>query len=348
MRRGIVILLGFIVVGIWASTALAAAPATTSTETVTTTATDPLGGFIEVCKQSAGTPAATGNFQFTITDSFGTSTVVNVAVGLCSGPIAVSTGTAVVVENGSLSALDTTGAVSSTPSTTYITASAAGVGPSGATGSQTGPFTFTVSVPASTNGTLGTVRVTYTDSINQGYLEVCKTIVSGSGLAGSWTFSVTGGNGETASETVAEGSCSDPFLMPIGFVKVQETGDLAENVTAITATRNNGTVNAVASVNLSTSTVVTNVVAQPVPGDTGQETLVTFQNGSVSLKLCKWVSGSPTPSTGPYTFSWSAELGPVESPRLRVGRAEPRRFRLGRRSLVTGQWLPGRSVLGRW
>ena len=86
--------------------------------------------------------------------------------------------------------------------------------------------------------TLGTVRVTYTDSINQGYLEICKTIVSGSGLSGNWTFTVTGGNGETATETVQASTCSDPFLMPIGEVKVQETGDMAENVTAITATRN--------------------------------------------------------------------------------------------------------------
>ena len=178
--------------------------------------------------------------------------------------------------------------------------------------SQTGPFTFTVSVPASTNGTLGTVRVTYTDSINQGYMEVCKTIVSGSGLTGNWTFSITGGNSETASETVPAGSCSDPFLMPIGYVKVQETGDLAENVTAITATRNNGTVNAVDSSNLSTQTLVTDVVAPPAAGDTSQETLATFQNDSVSLKLCKWVTGG-LPAGASYTFAWSAS-GPVGPP----------------------------------
>ena len=39
-----------------------------------------------MCKQSSGTPAATGNFQFTVTDSFGAVTPVTVAVGLLQRP----------------------------------------------------------------------------------------------------------------------------------------------------------------------------------------------------------------------------------------------------------------------
>ena len=52
MRRGIVLLFGFVVAGFFANAALA-------------TATDPLGGFVEICKTSAPAPnAVTGAFEF--------------------------------------------------------------------------------------------------------------------------------------------------------------------------------------------------------------------------------------------------------------------------------------------
>jgi len=288
-----VFLLGLLVMGVFANQALAGTSWTRD-------------GYIKVCKQSTGSPAATGNFQFTVNDNNGAQTVV-VAVGSCSDPIAVTDGTDSVTENGSLSALDQSGAVSSSPSTSYITASASAVGANGPTGSFSGFTESGIAVPVSSDGTLGTVTVTFTDSINQGYMEVCKTVLDPN-LTGQWTFSVSGGNSQSATETVAAGSCSGPFLMPIGYVKVQETGDLAENVTMITATRTAAKTSYVWSPNLATQTVVTNVVAPPSPGDTSNETLVTFQNNSVALEICKTLDGGLT-NTGPYTFNWT-DTGP--------------------------------------
>ena len=208
--------------------------------------------------------------------------------------------------------------------------------------------------------------MTFTDSLLQGYMEVCKTLTAGSGLTGNWTFTVTGGNGYSSTQTIPASTCSAPFLTPIGYVKVQETGDLAENVTAITATRQAGTLNVVDGPNpgapptadLPTQTVVTDVVAPPATGDTSQETLVTFQNDSVSLKLCKWVSGEPTPSSGPYSFSWSAS-GPVGPPAaggssgtvsIPAGTSQPGNcvvagtFRAGTKVTITEAVAPGTKV----
>jgi len=41
------------------------------------------------------------------------------------------------------------------------------------------------------------VTVTYNDTLVTGVVEVCKQIVTGSGLTGTFQFTVTGGNGFT-------------------------------------------------------------------------------------------------------------------------------------------------------
>ena len=56
MKRTIVLVMGLLFAGVFASNALAADPA-------------PRTGYIEVCKQTAGSPAATGSFRFTINDA---------------------------------------------------------------------------------------------------------------------------------------------------------------------------------------------------------------------------------------------------------------------------------------
>ncbi len=92
-------------------------------------------------------------------------------------------------------------------------------------------------MPASTNGTPGVVTVTYTNSLKTGVVEACKSIVAGSGLTGSWQFTITGGNGYSSVQNVTAGTCSPPVTVPAGKVIVQETGDASESVTAITATQ---------------------------------------------------------------------------------------------------------------
>ena len=78
---------------------------------------------------------------------------------------------------------------------------------------------------------------------------------------------------------------------------MQETGDLAEAVTAITATQTASNTDAVLGPNaglrrdLPTGTVVAAVAA----GDASVQTIVTVTDTSVRLKLCKYVTGADEP-----------------------------------------------------
>ena len=106
-----------------------------------------------------------------------------------------------MTENGSDTGLDSTGAVVTTPQGTGLrirTSRPPGRRlvrrapvPSGS-GFSTGT---SITVPASPGGSQNTVTVTYSDSIVTGVIEVCKAIVTGSGLCGSWQFTITGANG---------------------------------------------------------------------------------------------------------------------------------------------------------
>ena len=152
-----------------------------------------------------------------------------------------------------------------------------------------------------------------------GVVEVCKQIVAGSGLTGTFQFTVTGGNGFSSTVSVPVGDCSSPITVPAGLVMVRETGDLSESVTAITATQTAAGTNAIVgpnagpSADLPTATVVAAVAA----GDASQQTLVTVTNNSVRLKLCKYVDGGLTNTTAPgnsrfpFTFSAAGNAGPT-------------------------------------
>ena len=295
MKRTLIVLFALLCMGVFANSAFAA--------------TDPLGGYIEVCKAPSST--LTGNFAFSVTDASGAVTSVTIPISStvtsCTGPIAVDTGMATVTELGSLSGLTSTGAVSTAPTTAFTSATVSAVGPTGPLTCGTTAFSCAVLVPASPNGSSNVVTVTFTDTLVTGVVEVCKNLVSGSGLTGgSWNFTVTGGNGFTDTVGVTASSCSDPITVPAGLVKVQETGDLAENVTQITATQNSGTTNAVVgpdagpSADLPTATVVASVAA----GDVSDQTLVSMWNDGVTLKLCKVAADGVTPSPTPaYTFA---------------------------------------------
>ena len=261
-------------------------------------------GYIELCK--AANTDLKGQFTFTITDAT-TPAIPNVVLsqGTCSAPIAVKAGDVTVNETGSSLGLDANGNSVITqeflnaPTTTVV--SATDPGPYPLTG-----FSRTVSVPASTNGTSGVVTLTYANSLKLGVVEVCKSIVAGSGLTGSWQFTLTGENGYSSVQTVAASTCSSPVTVPAGHVIVRETGDASENVTAITATQGAlpGTNAVTGGLSLATATVVVAVQA----GDASTQTLVTMTNDSVRLKLCKYVDQGLT-NTGPYTFRFGTVTG---------------------------------------
>ena len=125
----------------------------------------------------------------------------------------------------------------------FFTTTATAVGQNSApTGSFDGHWTYNVNVPA--GGPESVVTVTFTNTLVTGDVEVCKLVAPTSGLTGNWQFTITGANAFSTTVTVAAGDCSSPVVVPAGRVLVQETGDAAENVTAITATQIAGNVNA--------------------------------------------------------------------------------------------------------
>jgi hypothetical protein len=299
MRRAFIVLLGVLVVGVFANSAFAADPAP-----------PPRNGYIEVCK--AANPQLTDGFRFAILDAWGESGIryATIGLGTCTSPIPVVAGDVKVSELGALTGLDNAGKISDTPTRDFISATTTAVGPTGPVGTnpQSG-FDRVVNVPASPNGTSGVVTVTYTDTLVTGVIQVCKKIVTGSGLTGSWQFTITGGNGYSSTQTVPAGACSPPVTVPAGKVKVQETGDASEAVTEITATQTASATNAVLgplagpAPDLDTATVVAAVSA----GDASKQTIITYTNTSVRLKLCKWVdSGTPL---GPYPFTFPSVTG---------------------------------------
>ena len=207
------------------------------------------------------------------------------------------------------------------------------------------------------------MTVTFTNALVTGVVEICKQIVPGSSLTGTWTFTVTGSNGfSTTTSPVPIGDCAPPITVPAGFVKVQETGDNAENVTAITATKTASATDAVVGPNASapkydlpTATVVASVDV----GDASNQTLVTFTNNSVRLKLCKiWDGGAvadPQGTSGyPFAFTYSGPAGPNSGPaslNLPAGtEAAPNcilvgtSYRAGTRVTLTEGIVPGTKV----
>ena len=88
-----------------------------------------------------------------------------------------------------------------------------------------------VSVAASTDASTATI-VNYTNIPVTGYIEVCKNNASDAGLAGSFTFSITGNNAFSATTTVRIGHGSLPILVPAGQVTVTEAAP--NSVTGIT------------------------------------------------------------------------------------------------------------------
>ena len=194
----------------------------------------------------------------------------------------------------------------------YFTTTATGVGQnSTSVGTFDGHWTFNVNVPA--GGPQSVVTVTFANTLDPGVVEVCKVLAPGSNLTGNWQFTITGANAFSQTVTVPSGDCSSAITVPAGRVKVTETGDAAENVTAITAT-SPGNSNAIVGPLAGPSADLPNatVVASVNPGDATQQTIIKMTNDSVRLKLCKYQQGLTAGQSYTFTFpTVTGNPGPV-------------------------------------
>jgi len=252
------------------------------------------------------TPASF-TFSYTKGDTTG-SVTVPVGTGgqtLCSNPIAVAGGTWTIQETG-ISPTYSVVSITELPGGTYLTTNS--------------PSTATAKVAV--DGI--TAEVTYTNQVNTGYLEICKSTPPGSGLAGPFTFNVAGPTGTnfTTSQVVPVGTCSNPFLAPVGNNTITEAGTNLY-VTGITANLNLNSANSeLVSANTTTGTAVVTVVPAVAVGNSSNQTDVTYTNNVVSLEVCKafdsWTVPTPTPNpitaSTLYPFTFATAAGPFTGP----------------------------------
>jgi len=269
------------------------------TATAAHAATDgPTGGSFEICKTSVtGTLAVVGSFSFTVTGGGQTKTV-SVAVNGCSAPISINGSVATITE--ASSPAYSVVAITAAPGGNYI-------------------------VPGSINLPLGQVKVAlsanttstvfYENTIDPGYVEVCKYAAASSGLSGSFSFNVAGAdgwlNGAPASAnakpiTVGVGACSDPLEMPAGSVTTTEAGTNLY-VTGIEANESGSVNSAILTDSTVAGTATVAVAASTNPSD---QTIVAYTDDVVAYKVCKnWGYGvEPGGSSElfPFTFAVSA------------------------------------------
>jgi hypothetical protein len=274
-----------VVVGVLVGAAFWAVPAFAETSV------DPAGtGYIEICK-TAGTGITTGaSFGFSVPGAVAAADQhVVVRAGECSPAIAVA-GVA-----GASGTFNTT--VTEDPATWY---SISGITQTtNYNGAVTTPAVTTTSFPVFAGGTPAQeTRLDYTNILNTGFLEVCKSAAPNSGLtSGQFTFRVRGGFNTIdqtyafdRTMTVGLGQCSAPTAVPAGDVSVTETGT-GVFITDVAVLRNGATTHPTVA-----NDGVTVGVTQSASA--GVETQVTFFDALSNLKICK-VAG--TNSLGTYT-----------------------------------------------
>lgn len=255
------------------ATGLVAAPAalagnyttTTTTPTVTTVTTPPPPppvqyGYLEICKNSDSSAPVTGVFHFTVDGNI----PVSVNTGGCTAPFKVPAGTATVVEQSEPYYSETIG--TAIPAVDWISTNLA-------------TQTEQVKVVASNDVSMATT-VEVTNKEQFGTMEICKSQQTGSGLTGSFTFTVSGPMGFTKSETVPVGACSDSFQVPAGTDEVDEVGTNNTDVVSESTIPANDLV----TDNLAAGTSEVNVAQGSTDSN---ETIVTFVNSSSRLKICK-------------------------------------------------------------
>jgi len=248
-------------------------------------------GFVEICKRADPTsqiPVA-GPFTYTINGTIH----VTVTVGNCSAPIPVPEGTATVVEDAVPFAQVT--AITTLPDATRLVSANLTTG------------TAVVNVPG--GDVSNTTTVNFTNRARTGFIEICKNAAPGSGLTGSFTFTITGPMGFSATVTVPVGACSNSILVPAGTVVVTETGDARTFVTSITTQP----ASALVSSNLANATATVRIAA----GDVSTETIVTFTNSTSVLKICKLTgpdaSGNTIPAGTNFPFTATPGSGSATS-----------------------------------
>ncbi len=298
MKKGLALLFGLLAAAMFASAALA------NTQDPTYTA------YIEICKAAAAPTATeplalTGNFGFTW-DNGGQATV---AVGTCSSPQQVTLSNySSKTGYGTVTIQETLQPWFSVQSITE---------PSDENSIVTGtniPSAGSVELSLQANSSIAQSQiVTFTNQENAGVLEVCKSVATGSGLTGSYNFTVANAASQPAFSqqvSVQAGSCSQPITVPVGTVTVNEA--TPNNVVGISAYINGAP--ALTSANLATGSATVTVNSDPTGSD-ANETIATFTDDVSTLKLCKtWDSSTglvPSGVTGfPFTFAVSGVAGP--------------------------------------
>ena len=305
-------------------------------------------GQIKICKNFA-TPLPAGlninvtteTFGFTvsgITSGPGSSTdnPLLVTVGSCSAITSVPTGSETITEIPA--PWYTVGSITELQGQSYLTSSSLSAG------------TATVAVDASANVDV----VTYTNEPVTGYLEVCKQAVSGSGLTGTYAFTVTGPDGFSNSTTAAAvgiNGCSDPILVPAGTDTVTEAGTNLY-VTGIIANTNGVGASDIVSDNLTNGTAKVSVAPST---STDIQTDVTYTNDVVNYETCKVFSADNGPGPSniattafPFTFTATGVAGPNTAPpavSLNPGQcSDPTALRPGTIVSVTEGIVPGTKV----
>ena len=291
-------------------------------------------GSVEICKSaSPSSPLpVTGSFGFTISGIVGGNQTVSVAVGTCSPPIpVVSTNDQATITEASFPWLSVTAITQVNASPKYLVSSSLAGG------------SAVVSLSATTVS-----AVNFQNTIDPGWLEVCKATSTGDTLTGAYSFSISGAQGFTASASVPVGACSDPIQVPAGTVTVKEAGTNLY-VTGITATRAGGSTNALVSANTTNGTATVTVVA----GDVSKQTDLTYTNDTVTLKVCKVFDSrfGPAPSTAttyPFTFGTSGVAGPAgPTPGVSIAAGtcdNPVAYRPGTQVTITEGIVPGTKV----
>ncbi|HXZ82533.1 MAG TPA: hypothetical protein VED84_02140, partial [Acidimicrobiales bacterium] len=299
----------------------------------------PGGGYLEICKIFATPPAADASVNTGASFGFAISGdgLLWVPAGSCSAPRPEPAGPLTVTEN----VLPPWYAVGSIVETL-------GHGLTG-TNLATGVANVTISSGA-------TETLTYTNDLVTGYLKICK-VAGSSNLTGSFTFNVSGEDDYSGSTTVQTGGCSDPLQVPAGKATVTEAGTNLY-VTGIVATINGNGANAlVGSPDLVTGTATVGIKAS---ADNSTETVLTYTNDVVGLKVCKVWDGKDTIPTAvgeefPFTVTPAAGsvLGPVPAPysfSLLAGTAtspvcsSPVDYRAGTVVSITEGIVPGSKV----
>jgi hypothetical protein len=268
LRRGVTGALGLLLASsTLIGVAAGLAPATASVTQAT--------GYVEICKVLAPAPNGVvintaASFSYSIWSGETQVGSATVTAGFCSNEIAVP-----VASSGS-----TPITIAETQAPWYSVASITELAgqnyiKSGSINLATGSVTVNVGANANVD------TVTYTNDPVTGYVEICKLATTGSGLTGTYAFTVTGADGfsSTAAGAVAVNGCSDPIAVPAGTVTVSEAGTNLY-VTGITATLNGQTsTNWITNPSASNPDLTDGVVTVNVTPslDTSKQTDVTYQ-----------------------------------------------------------------------